>query len=99
MNKEELVKEAAKRGHFTQEAMRIAINAIVETIVDYVVTGGEVKIKDFGLFYLDKRNARTGRNPHTGEAVPIPARVLPAFKPGKEFRKAAKEMSERKKIL
>lgn len=89
----ELICTAAIRANFTQPAMRQALDALISTIIDHVSIGEDVKIKDFGVFYRDHRNPRTGRNPRTNEEVPIPERNLPAFRPGKEFIKITEEMS------
>jgi len=94
LNKYELIRTAAIRANFTQPAMQRALEAIVSTIVDHVSIGEKVQINDFGIFYRDHRNPRTGRNPSTKEAVPIPERNLPAFKPGKEFIQITAEMSK-----
>lgn len=93
-NKFELIQTAAVRANFTQAAMKKALEAIMSTIVDHVSIGEDVRINDFGTFYRDHRNARLGRNPSTKEAVPIPERNLPAFKPGKEFIQITAEMSK-----
>jgi integration host factor subunit beta len=48
--------------------------------------GGRIELRGFGAFTTRSREARTGRNPRTGEAVPISAKKVPFFKPGKEIR-------------
>jgi len=47
-----------------------------------------VELRGFGAFSTREREARTGRNPRTGEAVDVPAKRVPYFKPGKEMRNA-----------
>ena len=66
----------------------------VEKIVDLFFTqiiqklaeGGRVELRGFGAFSTRSRDARTGRNPRTGETVAVPAKNVPYFKPGKEIR-------------
>lgn len=94
MNKFELIQTAAIRANFTQAAMKRALEAITSVIVDAVSIDERVNIRGFGVFYRDKRNPRLGRNPHTGEEIPIPARNKPAFTPGKEFCEITEEMSK-----
>lgn len=94
MNKFDLIRFAAVRANCTQPVMRQCLEAIISTIIDQVAIGEEVSINNFGVFYRNKRAPRTGRNPVTGDPIPIPARNLPAFKPGKEFLQATKDMSE-----
>lgn len=68
--------------------------AEIESIVDVffneitsrLVADGRVELRGFGAFSTRARDARTGRNPRTGEAVDVEAKRVPYFKPGKEMR-------------
>jgi integration host factor subunit beta len=66
------------------------IESIVETffseITSRLVADGRVELRGFGAFSTRARDARTGRNPRTGEAVDVQAKRVPYFKPGKEMR-------------
>ena len=66
------------------------IDRIVHTVFDAIGTrlaeGGRVELRGFGAFSTRARDARTGRNPRTGEAVAVDAKRVPYFKPGKEMR-------------
>ena len=66
------------------------VDKLVATFFDAVVEqlskGGRVELRGFGAFSTRQRDARTGRNPRTGEAVDVPAKRVPYFKPGKEMR-------------
>ena len=53
---------------------------------DALARGERVELRGFGAFTIKKRDARTGRNPRTGEAVPVDEKVVPFFKAGKELR-------------
>ena len=57
-----------------------------ETIVEQLAAGGRVELRGFGAFSVRSREARIGRNPRTGEAVPVPAKQVVYFKAGKEIR-------------
>ena len=57
-----------------------------DTIVTRLAEGGRVELRGFGAFSTRGRDARTGRNPRTGEAVDVSAKRVPYFKPGKEMR-------------
>ena len=48
--------------------------------------GGRVELRGFGAFSTRQREARTGRNPRSGESVSVPSKRVPYFKPGKEIR-------------
>ena len=66
------------------------IEAIVTTFFDEITrrlaANGRVELRGFGAFSTRARDARTGRNPRTGEVVDVDAKRVPYFKPGKEMR-------------
>jgi integration host factor subunit beta len=62
------------------------VEAIVETILNQLESGGRVELRGFGAFSVRGREARTGRNPRTGAAVAVPSKNVPYFKAGKELR-------------
>lgn len=66
------------------------IEAIVATFFDEITKrlaqDGRVELRGFGAFSTRARDARTGRNPRTGETVAVDAKRVPYFKPGKEMR-------------
>jgi len=66
------------------------VETIVATIFDEITgalsRGERVELRGFGAFTIKHRNARTGRNPRTGEAVPVNEKSVPFFKAGKELR-------------
>jgi integration host factor subunit beta len=66
------------------------IEQVVDIFFDEIATrlaeGGRVELRGFGTFSTRQRDARTGRNPRTGDAVDVPAKKVPYFKPGKEVR-------------
>ena len=57
-----------------------------DRIVGQLRDGGRVELRGFGAFSTRAREARTGRNPRTGDAVEVDAKRVPYFKPGKEMR-------------
>ena len=64
----------------------LALNCILGQMADALVQSERIEIRGFGSFDLRHRPARTARNPRTGEAVNLPAKVVVHFKPGKEMR-------------
>lgn len=62
------------------------VDMVFKSIVDRLASGGRVELRGFGAFTTRARDARTGRNPRTGEEVSVPAKRVPHFKPGKEMR-------------
>ena len=86
MNKEELVKEIAKKSGVSQKAASDVLSATLEVIEKTVSKGKKVTLVGFGTFEPRKRAARMGRNPQTGKELKIPAKTVPAFSAGKKFK-------------
>jgi len=86
MLKSELVQKLSEQTpHLYQRDIEKVVNGILDTIADALAQGGRAEIRGFGSFAVKKRDARTGRNPRTGEAVFISEKIVPVFKPGKEM--------------
>jgi len=66
--------------------VELALNCILGQMADALVQGKRIEVRGFGSFDLHYRSPRIARNPRTGEAVNIPAKVVVHFKPGKEMR-------------
>ena len=88
MNKAELVEEIADKTGLTKRASREAVDGIISVITDSLAREERVTLVGFGTFQVRERKARAGRNPQTGQAIQIPAKKLPKFKPGKGLRGA-----------
>ncbi|HSJ43640.1 MAG TPA: HU family DNA-binding protein [Euzebyales bacterium] len=88
MNKAELIDAAADRADIAKNSMSEALDAVLETITETVARGDKVTLTGFGTFERRHREARTGRNPQTGDEMHIPAQDSPAFKAGKAFKDA-----------
>ena len=85
MNKSELVDALAAKADTTKAAAGQAIEALIEIITAEVAKGEDVTLIGFGT---SQREARTGRNPKTGEALTIAATTVPTFKAGAGFKAA-----------
>ncbi|GAB0152404.1 MULTISPECIES: integration host factor subunit beta [Marinobacterium] len=71
--------------------VELAVKTMLDHMTDALSTGERIEIRGFGSFSLHYRAPRMGRNPKTGEAVPLPAKHVPHFKPGKELRDQVNE--------
>lgn len=69
----------------TREVERL-VSSFFDTIAEQLAKGGRVTLRGFGVFSTRERKARIGRNPRTGEAVHVPAKKIPYFRPGKKMR-------------
>ncbi len=68
------------------EEVEQVVDIFFDEIAARLAEGGRVELRGFGAFSTREREARTGRNPRSGEAVSVPAKRVPHFKPGKEIR-------------
>ena len=87
MNKGDLVNEVAKVVNTKKEAQE-AVDCVFSTITKALKKKDTVTLVGFGTFKVDKRKARTGRNPQTGEAIKIKAKNVPKFISGKALKDA-----------
>ena len=87
MTKSELIRALNEKLPDSQlDNMELAVNCLLKCMADGLVQGERIEIRGFGCFNLHHRAPRIARNPRTGEAVNLPAKVLVHFKPGKEMR-------------
>ena len=86
MNKTELIAAVAENAGLTKKDAERVLNAAIDTITVSLVKGEKVQISGFGTFEIKDREARIGRNPHTKEAIDIPATRVPTFKPSKALK-------------
>lgn len=87
MTRSDLVEELAARfDQLTQRDAELAVKTILDAVSDALVHGQRIEIRGFGSFSVTRRPPRLGRNPRSGEAVQIPAKRVPHFKPGKALR-------------
>ncbi len=88
MNKSELVDAVADHAEVSKADAGRMLDAFVEAIKKALKKGDTVSLVGFGTFAVRKRNARTGRNPRTGQTIKIKASKNPAFKAGKALKDA-----------
>jgi DNA-binding protein HU-beta len=86
MNKTELVAAVAEQAGLTKKDADAAIKALTDVIADALKNGDKVQMVGFGTFEVSERAAREGRNPRTGETMPIAASKAPKFKAGKALK-------------
>ena len=82
MNKTELIAAVAEKADLSKK------DATVDTITEALTQGEKVQLVGFGSFEVKTRAARVGRNPRTGEEIPISEAKLPVFKAGKALKDA-----------
>ncbi len=88
MNKSELVAAMAEKAEMSKKDTEKVLKAFEEVVTNELASNGKVQLVGFGTFDVAERAAREGRNPQTGEAMPIPASKSPRFKAGKALKDA-----------
>ena len=87
MIKSELVAQIAEENpHLYQRDVERIVSTVFDEITEALSRGDRVELRGFGAFSVKVREARTGRNPRTGESVEVPRKTVPFFKAGKELR-------------
>ena len=87
MNKHQFILNVMEKTGITSHIqMQKILKAMTDVIIETVANGDQVILNGLGTFEVRDRAARTGRNPLTGAAVQIPAKKVPAFKPGTAFK-------------
>ena len=87
MIKSELIQKIASANpHLFHRDIERIVNVILDEIVDALARGDRVELRGFGAFTVKHRGPRLGRNPRTGETVPVAEKYVPFFKTGKDLR-------------
>ena len=86
MNNTELIAAVAESAGLSKKDTERVVNAALDTITNALCKGEKVQISGFGTFEVKDREARVGRNPHTKEAIEIPATKVPGFKASKTLK-------------
>lgn len=87
MTKSELIEAiAAKQTQLSLKDVELAVKNVIEQMSNALTASERIEIRGFGSFSLHYREPRQGRNPKTGDAVQLPGKFVPHFKPGKELR-------------
>ena len=88
MTKRDLVNELAKKVGSTQRETSKMVDALCDIVCEELSRGETVKLNGFGCFQLRRRAPRKGRNPTTGEEMPVPATTVVTFKPSSKLTDA-----------
>src|SRR5436190_3946145 len=86
MTKSELIDAIAGRGELTKARAEMVVNCVFDTMTEALQRGEGIEIRGFGSFTVRPYKPYDGRNPRTGQPVPVPAKRLPFFKVGKELK-------------
>lgn len=90
MNKADIINQVNDTLGGTKADAERAVETVINSIIDTLKDGNEVSIAGLGIFSAKMRNARTARNPRTGEAIEVPAMRVPKFRAAKALKDAVK---------
>ena len=85
MTKADLVDQVVETVQLPKRKIDAVLTQFLQSIMEALQAGETVELRGFGRFRLRQRQAREGRNPRTGDTVPIPAKAVPTFTAGKAF--------------
>ena len=86
MNKTDMINNIAESTGLEKKQVEDVMKSFFDNVKKALKEHEPVKLIGFGTFSSNKRKAKSGRNPQTGEVIDIPARFYPKFKPGRDFR-------------
>ncbi len=92
MTKADLIEGLSNKLGMNKNDAEKAVNIMLDDIINALKAGERVNISGFGTFAVSAREARTGRNPKTGESIEISASRSAKFKPGKQLKDSLNEM-------
>ncbi len=90
MTKKDIILKVSDETKLKQIDVKIVVQKTFDCIIDALVRGEKIELRNFGVFKIKQRKSRTGRNPRTGQAVPVPPRKVVIFKPGLEMKQLVK---------
>ena len=82
ITKKDIVLKIAEELEIKQIDVKCVVQATLDKIIGYLATGQTVELRNFGIFKVKSRRGRLGRNPRTGQEVPVPPKKVVVFKPG-----------------
>ena len=82
MTKKDIVMKVSTDTNLTQQDVKKIVQKTLDAITESLERGETVELRNFGVFKVKSRRGRIGRNPRTGEEVPVPEKKVVVFKPG-----------------
>ena len=82
----DIIEYLSDKYHVSTQATKNVVENLLEEIRSSLESGHDVKLSGFGNFELRDKSSRPGRNPKTGDVVPVSARRVVTFKPGQKLR-------------
>ena len=90
MTKKDIALKVTDATGIKQIIVKKVLQGIFDCIIESLIRDEKIVLRNFGVFKLKTRRPRIGRNPRTGQTVPVPARKVVIFKPGLEMKQRIK---------
>ena len=90
MTKKDIILRVSDETNLKQIDVKKVVQKTSDHLVDALVRGEKIELRNFGVFKIKQRKSRTGRNPRTGAVVPVPPRKVVVFKAGLEMKQKVK---------
>jgi integration host factor subunit beta len=90
LTKKDLVLTVAKTSGVTQVEVKRVVQGLLDQLIEHLKAGQTIELRNFGVFKVRQRAPRRGRNPKTGQEVPVPSKRVVVFKPGLLMRQHIK---------
>ncbi len=94
MTKKDIVRTISEQLDLPQLRTKELVQKTFDALVESLVREGRIELRNFGVFQIKKREARMARNPRTGEQVPVQAKFVVTFKPGKEMEARVRDIGK-----
>ncbi len=90
MTKKDIILKVSDATNLKQIDVKKVVQKTFDCILEALARGEKIELRNFGVFKIKQRKSRTGRNPRTGQVVPVPPRKVVVFKPGLEMKQEIK---------
>jgi nucleoid DNA-binding protein len=94
VTRKDLAKAIAEEMGLTPIQAKKIIQRVFDGITETLVHEGRLELRNFGVFEVKKRRPRQARNPRTGQAVAVPAKLVVTFKPGRQMEERVGQLPE-----
>jgi nucleoid DNA-binding protein len=90
MTKKDIILKVADQTGLKQIDVKLVVQKTFDCIIESLVRGEKIELRNFGVFKIKQRRSRTGRNPRTNQIIPVPSRKVVVFKSGLEMKQKVK---------
>ena len=90
MTKKDIVLKVSDETNIKQIDVKKIVQKTFDCIIEALIRGEKIELRNFGVFKVKQRRSRTGRNPRTNQVIPVPPRKVVVFKAGLEMKQKIK---------